>query len=510
MKKIIFLITGIIVISPFLQAQNTSFNFLRISPHAGSRAIGDAYSSMVKDITAVEHNPAGLGYIRQRQVILSDLEWLDDFRYMNLIYGQNILSGGLAVSLSYFGMPPFPAYDAQKNTTEDINKYDLCFAAGYGQELLHDFYSGLTLRYLRSVIMEESTSAAALDAGFKYDFYFLQLFWFPAKNNCSLSVTAQNIGYTISSIDNQDKLPLCITGGLSYLLYRNLHHSIDLAFEVKKYLSDDLIPSLGLEYWLWQAVALRGGYTFNSDVYPFTAGIGIQYAFGNTELGIDLAYSPAVFNDFNEEIINASLSIKFGRAKQDTMKEKLKYSLQQNKNEIMISIDNPEVLFSSDETSINHNTYPELDEITEVIKKQEYQKVVIKGYIKAAGKTDLRSVIQKRITEISRHMAYNGIDQNRISCQVEDTPQEENEFSIKKYQIQVINWLETDRANFKYYDNSGDQAAAKKEYEQAIENWEKALKIDPLNSGLKEKIQKAREAILIEEYRQKRRKEEYE
>src|SRR5258707_12164005 len=53
----------------------TSANFLKIPPHARASAMGEAFSAVSDDETALIYNPAGIARSLQNQVSATHIEW---------------------------------------------------------------------------------------------------------------------------------------------------------------------------------------------------------------------------------------------------------------------------------------------------------------------------------------------------------------------------------------------------------------------------------------------------
>lgn len=499
--KIIILIWFIIFAS--IQGINaeidTGFKFLKINPHASARALADTYIAVVDDAGSIKYNPAGLGLMGQKQVIISDLEWINDFRYINLIYGQNVFSGGCGISFSYFGIPPFIQYDAQKNiVSEDIRKYDLCISMGYGQRFfIRDYYMGFTLKYLHSVIMQDNASAIAMDLGLRYDFSLIQIFQFSAKKNSTFSFAVKNIGYNLTSVDNRDDLPFAVTGGFNYLLYQNKINKLSMGFEVKQYIDNDFIPSVGCEYWFFQVLAFRAGYGFNHDMTSLSCGLGGKYMFDRSIISLDIAYTPA---ELGEHIFNGTLSYKFGKKEnnRESIKKKINYSISDpNRNTILINITNNRVLFDFDEYKIKSEAYPELDQIVEFIEEQDYKRVFVNGYADEVGDEYYNLKLSLiRAKAVAQYIIDNGVDDKKVTSYGHG----ESSISVKhcfnrRCDIVISIWKKGEKEKFQYYYYHGMDADVKEGYEKAIKYWSKALLIDPQNQEIKNRIETAKKNL---------------
>ncbi|MFH1368012.1 MAG: carbohydrate binding domain-containing protein [Elusimicrobiota bacterium] len=75
-------------------AGTTRMNFLKINPSARSAGMGNASSSVARDIYSVNTNPAGLVKIKNRELTFSRLNWLEGITYNWIGYGVNLTRSG--------------------------------------------------------------------------------------------------------------------------------------------------------------------------------------------------------------------------------------------------------------------------------------------------------------------------------------------------------------------------------------------------------------------------------
>lgn len=157
-----------------LQAQQpyrvgtTSANFLEIGYGSAGIAMGDAYVSMVKDVSAVYWNPAGLGYMEKNefQAMLQPLVAGINTSYMGFGYVEPSL-GTFGVGLIYtgYGEEDVTAVGFDEGTGEKFDGADYSFSLSFGRRIVQYFSFGATVKYISSRIWKETASAVALDLG---------------------------------------------------------------------------------------------------------------------------------------------------------------------------------------------------------------------------------------------------------------------------------------------------------------------------------------------------------
>lgn len=66
----------------------TGGTFLKIGVGAKPISMGEAYTALVEDVSAVYWNPAGLGRVKDLEASFMHLEWFQGIRYENLSFAQ--------------------------------------------------------------------------------------------------------------------------------------------------------------------------------------------------------------------------------------------------------------------------------------------------------------------------------------------------------------------------------------------------------------------------------------
>ncbi|MBN1897901.1 MAG: OmpA family protein [Spirochaetes bacterium] len=170
-------------------------------------------------------------------------------------------------------------------------------------------------------------------------------------------------------------------------------------------------------------------------------------------------------------------------------------------NEFMINISQyEEKLFSKGKTSINKKAHKILDQVAQSIKKEDYKRVIITIYTfdKDLQKFDL-DLSEKRAQSIYQFLAKKGIDKKRITYKVYSQKDKERTHEDRpqpgKYEFLIIRWKKDEEKKFKYHYFMGLDAFIKESYTTAIQEWNKALKIDPDNEDIKRRIKESKEKL---------------
>lgn len=146
----------------------TAVNFLEIGFGSAGNAMGDAYVSMVKDLTAVYWNPAGLAFMQQNEAHFFHQPWIADINTSFVGAGlvlENV--GTFAASIIYtgYGEQEVTTLRQQEGTGELFDAADFVASLSYSRRLAEWFSFGASLKYISSSIWHLQGSATALDLG---------------------------------------------------------------------------------------------------------------------------------------------------------------------------------------------------------------------------------------------------------------------------------------------------------------------------------------------------------
>ncbi len=146
----------------------TSANFLEIGFGTAGAAMGDAYVAVVKDLSALYWNPAGLAYMEQSEAQFLVQPWVADISTSFAGVGLKLPSiGTLAFGVFHtgFGDMEVTTVRDQDGTGELFNANDFAFSLAYGRRLAQWFGFGAAVKYISSQIWHLNASAVAVDLG---------------------------------------------------------------------------------------------------------------------------------------------------------------------------------------------------------------------------------------------------------------------------------------------------------------------------------------------------------
>lgn len=315
-------------------AITTAVPFLLISPDSRHAALGDAGVATTPDANSSYWNAAKLVYIdKDYGGSISYTPWLGkivndmSISYLSGFYKIN-REQAVSISMKYFDMGLVSFRTITNEPNGDFNPYEVAVDATYSRKLTENFSMGLTGRFISSNLTggyigpdAQTANSVAADIGA----YYTKDLTGSKNSNLSLGVSITNIGAKITYTDenNKDFLPTNLRIGTAYKMDLDAYNSLtfvldfsklmvptpnaDSSYQDKSLLQgmfgsftdapggakeefQEIITSLGIEYWYNQVFAGRLGY-FNEAKNKgnrkyFTVGVG----FRKKAFGIDVAY----------------------------------------------------------------------------------------------------------------------------------------------------------------------------------------------------------------------------
>ncbi|CAL1520655.1 type IX secretion system outer membrane channel protein PorV [Chitinophaga sp. MM2321] len=315
---------------------NTAVPFLRITPDARSGAMGDVGLAIAPDASSIYWNLSKLPFATTKSsMAVTYTPWLKELVndvFLATVSGYTQVDENQAISgsLRYFSLGSINLRDVTNQDLGDFHPREFAIDAGYARKLSDHFGVGFTARYIYSNLAGgQSVDNIAIRPGkaFAADisaFYTKEIEKDDGLvNKFNLGVAITNIGTRISytsSAQSKDFIPTNLGLGTAYTLSLDEYNQLTFALDINKLLVptpsrdsagnptndyknksvlegifssfgdapggakeelQELMYSVGMEYWYNQQFAVRAGY-FNENKNKgnrkyFTAGIGIKY-----------------------------------------------------------------------------------------------------------------------------------------------------------------------------------------------------------------------------------------
>lgn len=273
----------------------------------GARALGmgGAFVAVADDATAGFRNPAGLIQIQMRTFGASYRKMTLDRRLSYIAYCQPIREEAtISIGWTNVGVSDVKGRNENGEITEEIKNYENAVELFFGRKILNELSVGLRIGYVQYNL----ANISAYGVGFGFSAFGKPI------QKLRLGAAVENLGmrYSWTSGDywkkfdllgssSKDEFPINLRAGASYLL---LEDRILLSTEIEKNEKQTGRIHFGLEGWILESLAVRGGY----DRGSLTLGMGLRQKMGeSTILGFDYAYVGSRVDDDPDHLISLQL-----------------------------------------------------------------------------------------------------------------------------------------------------------------------------------------------------------
>jgi len=281
---------------------STAAAFLNIAIGARPISMGGAFSATANDVSALYWNPAGVSRIEGSEAMFAYSNWFADINYnwsgaaLNL-GGMGTL--GLSVTYLDYGEMEITTLAEQDGTGQMFTAKDMALAISYAYNLTDKFSIGGTAKYIQQTVWNSSASSTAFDVGVLYysDIMGIRIGASISNfgNEMSLSGKDLLVQHDIDQqiVGNNDQilaslktdgfpLPLLFRIGLAADLVNIEDHILTIGVDALHPNDNDESLNVGLEYIIYDLVALRGGYKslfLDNAEEGLTLGVGVKYNF---------------------------------------------------------------------------------------------------------------------------------------------------------------------------------------------------------------------------------------
>jgi hypothetical protein len=315
MKKfIVFIYLLIFVLSVNAYAQQskvaqTGYGFLDVAGGARACGMGEAFTVLGQDASALFYNPAGIGEIDNRfDLSVGGTQWIADINYLYLAAVLNAgVWGNFGFSLIYPDYGDFYGTRVAEGTPkgfENTGMFEVsafCAGIAYAREFTDKFTVGGQVKYASQhlgenefMIIENNfadTSFATAEnetSTLSYDFGLL---FYPGFGSFAFGMSVRNFSPRVAYERIGFELPLTFAIGVGADILDFFGEHPDYSFNVGL---EGLHPRdwkevihLGGEFGFKNMIFFRAGYKFNYSAEGLNAGVGINVK----NVKIDYSYS---------------------------------------------------------------------------------------------------------------------------------------------------------------------------------------------------------------------------
>ena len=309
-----------------IRVGTTAAYFLEYGFGSAGNAMGDAYVSMVNDLSSIYWNPAGLGFMNRSEAMFMYQPWLVDINTSFAAVGLVLPSVG-TISLGFisvdYGDMEVTTLAMQEGTGEKFSSSDMAVSFSYARRITNWFSFGASAKYISSNIWHMNAKAFAVDFGVIIKTHFFSLTG-KREHGLNLGMSISNYGTRmkydgidlINPIDilpdesgnfrdvpgqfrTQDwELPLIFRIGVSVNPIVTRSNKVTLSLDALHPNNNSESINLGMQYILalpsFGKVFLRAGYKalfMEESQYGLSMGGGlIINLFGNRGIKMDYAF----------------------------------------------------------------------------------------------------------------------------------------------------------------------------------------------------------------------------
>ncbi|MFH2204598.1 MAG: PorV/PorQ family protein [Elusimicrobiota bacterium] len=268
-------------------------DFLQLGAGARAAAMGEAYTAVADETTALYWNPAAMTRLEGRSAVFMHAPYVDSSHFDYLAYAQRLGErDAWGASLQYFSAGGIAETDETGTEIGTFSPRDFAFSAGYAYRVeegllpafLNGYSFGLSLKYVRAAVRTAANTAAA-------DLGLLSPAYLDGRLRAAFTIT--NMGGDLKFEEKYEDLPLAFRFGGALQISERWNAGLD--FGLPK--NNGPYAALGTEYILpvAKSINLAGRAGINSrtigDVDGFT-GFSMGFGLLHDRYGFDYAFVP--------------------------------------------------------------------------------------------------------------------------------------------------------------------------------------------------------------------------
>ena len=265
----------------------TSANFLKIPAHARPAAMGEAFTAVSDDESALLYNPAGTARVLRHQISATHIEWFQGILLEHLGGVASLgPAGSFGLGITWLQVDPLVRTQRTGNGPDPLanfkelgtfKPYDMAIEGTWAWQGGSHWNLGLGTKIVQQSIDDKAGWGVNVDAGLQRTSLWD---WLDA------GLLVQNLGSAINVGGTPFQQPLAFKAGLAGRFFEK---RLTVSTDVTVPTDNSVIPAAGVEWWVAQPLALRGGWRGGYAGQP-TAGMGFRFSI----FQLDYAWQPYV------------------------------------------------------------------------------------------------------------------------------------------------------------------------------------------------------------------------
>lgn len=284
---------------PFSRVGSAGWQFLKLPTDARSTALGGVQSAIgYGNASSSFNNPASAVDVHDMDIQFSAMNWVADIKYSSVAFVKSLGElGTIGLNYTYLNYGEMirtrvgEGFDPHTGTSLGIiplldnqgtfGAHDLSIGVLYTRQITNALQVGGTIRYIEELIDDAKMATWSLDIGTMY--------W-TGIGSLRISMLGRNFG-SDGEFDEYSgrqaiapakvRLPMQFILGTAYDILDTKgtgSQRLTLVGEYVKPNDGEDKYRVGVEYFLFSNIYLRGGYKFNYDEDSYSFGFGIEYA----------------------------------------------------------------------------------------------------------------------------------------------------------------------------------------------------------------------------------------
>jgi len=306
-KILIFILfsSSLLIGDDFKRLGKSGFSFLKISPTARAAGMGDAFTAIANDVTAIFFNPAGLTHIKNIDFSFNHTNWIVNSKLLSGAIGFPLGKRSvLGISIVRFTSEKFEETTIfePEGTGRFIQAGDIAIGTAYALRLTDRLSFGIKGQYIEEFIDKDKAKGIAFD---------FSTFYLSGFRDLSLAMVMKNFGPDAKFLTKKFKLPLYFNINSAMSIIGEQGSPVQLLVSAESAFATDYRDRyhVGSELWIADMIALRGGYKFFYDTEDWTIGMGLKLKMGPRKIILDIAYSN--FDEYFDPPLRVSIGGSF-------------------------------------------------------------------------------------------------------------------------------------------------------------------------------------------------------
>ncbi|MCK4654397.1 MAG: PorV/PorQ family protein [Candidatus Cloacimonetes bacterium] len=279
-------------------AGTSGFTFFKVNYSARAAAMGNAFTGLSNDASAVFFNPAGLIQLKSPQASVTYMSYFDGVQCGSAVYtfpkDDKTSFGFFAKGLTAKEDRTLADENGQYLGTDGtFGMSDIIFGISAARYVIDILDIGFSVKYLHENLDDRTGSAIAFDAGIMHQ---------TTNENLKFGIVFRNFGWQLSYYTEskyEEKLPQLVTAGFSYHPDEKFYATLD----IYKPLDFDFSGRIGLEYNIHKMLDLRAGYKSNAGDWKtggeneFFSGMSFGTGFNLFKYNLKIDYAIISYGD---------------------------------------------------------------------------------------------------------------------------------------------------------------------------------------------------------------------